>query len=103
MTMGILIENKDPKEILNEISEGKYKQEIISQKTDVSSDKKKNLLEFFESLKTQQTAVKKAEEAEKAAAEEKKTEAATDKTPAKATATTKTPAKAATKAPAKKK
>ena len=65
--LGVLIESKDPKEVLEEIAEGKYKEEIEAQKTDIDPEK--------------QEAIKKAEEAEKAAEEEAKAEAATSETP----------------------
>jgi len=79
--LGVLIENKDPKEVLEEIAEGKYKEEIEAQKTDVDPEKRKELDEYFASVEEEQEAVKKAEEAEKAAEEEKKAEAATAETP----------------------
>ena len=75
MAMGVLIESKDPKEVLSEISEGIYKQEIDSRKTDVSTEKKKELDTFFENLSAEQQAAIKAEEEAKAAEEEKKAEA----------------------------
>jgi large subunit ribosomal protein L11 len=75
--LGVLIESKDPKEVLEEITEGKYKEEIEAQKTDVDPEKRKELDEYFASVEEEQEAVKKAEEAEKAAEEEKKAEAAT--------------------------
>jgi len=77
MALGVLVENKEPKEILEKIVNGKYKKEIDSQKTDVSPEKKKELNEFFLSIKSQQEAVKKAEEVEKAEKEAKATEAKT--------------------------
>ncbi|MDP2946583.1 MAG: 50S ribosomal protein L11, partial [Nanoarchaeota archaeon] len=72
MAVGTMIENKDPKEVLKEIEEGKYNQEIKSQKTEVSEEKKKVLKEFFDEVQKTQEEVKKAEEAEKAAKEESK-------------------------------
>jgi large subunit ribosomal protein L11 len=79
--LGVLIENKDPKEILEEISEGKYKEEIDAQKTDVDPEKRKELDEYFAGVEEEQEAIRKAEEAEKAAEEEAKAEAATSETP----------------------
>jgi large subunit ribosomal protein L11 len=79
MSLGVLIESKDPKEVLEEIAQGKYSQEIKEQKTDVSSEKKAQLQDFFSKLKSQQEAVKKKEEEEKAAAEAEKAAAATAK------------------------
>ena len=79
--LGVLIESKDPKEILQEIKEGKYKKEIDAQKTDVNPEKRKELDEYFATIEAEQEAIKKAEEAEKAAAEEAKTKATTSETP----------------------
>lgn len=75
--LGVLIENKETKEILKEIAEGKYAEEISAQKTDVDSEKRKQLDEYFEKISTKQEAIRKEEEAEKAAEEEKKAESAT--------------------------
>jgi len=79
--LGILIENKETKEVLKEILEGKYKEEIESQKTNIDPEKQKKLDEYFTEIKTEQEAIKKAEEAEKAVEEEKKAEVATTTTP----------------------
>ena len=77
MSMGVLIESKDPKEVIEEIAQGKYKTEIDSKKTELTLEKKKELLEFFNKIKSKQEADKKAEEAEKAAKEAKAVEATT--------------------------
>lgn len=77
MALGVLIESKDPKEILQEIAEGKYVEEIKSQKVEVSSEKRKELDTFFAGISKTQEELKKVEEAEKAAKEEKKAKAAT--------------------------
>lgn len=82
MALGVLIENKDPKEVLQEIAEGKYAEEIKSQKTEVSSEKKKELDNFFAGISKVQEEAKKVEEAEKAAKEEKKAKVATAPAPA---------------------
>ena len=75
MAMGVIIENKDPKEILEEIEKGKYKQEIESQKTEVDPAKKKKIDLFFKKLLAEQEAeIKKAEEEAAAAEEAKKAE-----------------------------
>ncbi len=65
MSLGVLIDNKDPKEILEDIKEGKYKEEIETQQTEVSSEKKKSIDDFFAEIKSQQDATKKAEESAK--------------------------------------
>lgn len=70
--LGILIESKTPMEVLDEISEGKYADEISSKKTEVDPEKKSELDAFFKEVESKQEAVQKAEEAEKAAEEEKK-------------------------------
>jgi large subunit ribosomal protein L11 len=79
--LGVLIESKDPKEVLEEIAEGKYKEEIEAQKTDVSPEKRKELDEYFTEVEAEQEAIKKAEEEEKAAEEEAKAAEATSETP----------------------
>jgi len=79
VSAGILIENKEPKEIEREINEGKYDKEIQEQKTETSPEKKKNLDKFFAELKAEQEKLIKKEEEEKAAAEEVKAEAGAEK------------------------
>ncbi len=84
ISLGILVENKSPKEIINEISEGKYDSEISQEKTETSEEKKKELDEYFAKIKEEQERIlkqqaeKEAEEAEEAA-EEKPEEAAEEK------------------------
>lgn len=75
--LGVLIENKEVKEVLEEIKNGKYSEEISAQKTDVSPEKRKELDVYFKTVTEKQEAIKKAEDAEKAAEEEKKAMAAT--------------------------
>jgi len=96
MAMGVLIESKDPKEILQDIEDGKYDKEIKSQKTEASPEKLKELKEFFTQVQSKQLAAKKAEEEAKAAEEAAKAAAATAK-PAEGAAA---PAAGATAAPA---
>ncbi len=74
--LGVLIENKESKELLEEISEGKYLEEISAKKTDVDPEKRKELDIYFETIAEKQEAVKKAEAEEAAIAEEKKAEKA---------------------------
>ncbi|GEM_PF-106148 len=72
----ILIENKEPKELMKDIEAGKYDKEINEQKTETSKEKRKELDNFFTNIKAQEAAaIKKAEE-EKLAEEAKKAEAA---------------------------
>jgi len=70
--LGALIENKETKEIMQEINEGKFSEEISAKKTDVDPEKRKSLDAYFATVAEKQEAVKKAEDAEKAAEEEKK-------------------------------
>ncbi len=70
MSAGVLIENKDPKEVLEEIAEGKYNEEIESGKTDVDPEKAEQIKAHFATInEEQEEAKKKEEEAEKVAAE----------------------------------
>ena len=68
VSLGILVENKG-KDLIEDIDNGVYDSEIKSQKTDISSDKKAKLKEYFDKVLKDQEAVKKAEEAAKAAEE----------------------------------
>lgn len=70
--LGVLIENKESQEVMEEIVQGKYSEEIDAKKTDTDPEKRKELDLYFETIAEKQEAVKKAEEAEKAAEEEKK-------------------------------
>ena len=72
MSIGVLIENKQPEEISEEINQGAYKQEVETQKTETDPAKRKELDLFFKKFQESQQEVIKKEEAEKAAAEEKK-------------------------------
>jgi len=75
MSLGILIDNKDPKTVQKEIDEGHYDSEIKEERTEVSEAKKAKLEKFFEKLSEAQERKKKAEE-EAAAAETVKAEEA---------------------------
>lgn len=88
VSLGILIESKEAKEIEKEIDEGKYDSEIKSEKTELSAEKKAKLEEFFSQLKSKQEAILKKEEEEKKAEEEAKAAAK----PAAGTPATGTPA-----------
>ena len=70
--LGVLVENKEIKEVLKEIQEGKYSEEISAQKTNVDSEKRQELDSYFKGVADEQEAIKKAEDAEKAAEEEAK-------------------------------
>jgi len=99
--LGILIENKEVKEIQEEIAEGKYAEEIAAQKTDVDPEKRKELDAHFAGVAEEQEAVKKAEAEEAAAVEEAKAEAAAT-TPAEGEVAEAAPAEGEVAAPAKK-
>jgi|APSaa5957512622_1039677.scaffolds.fasta_scaffold15779_4 large subunit ribosomal protein L11 len=62
MALGIIIESRDPKDISNGIANGEFKEEIDSQKTDVSPEKKAKLDSYLSNLQARQQKVK-AEEA----------------------------------------
>jgi len=75
ITLGILIENKSPKEIEKEIDRGIFDREISEEITKTPAEKKAQLDEYFakilaeqEKIRLQEEAVKAAEEAAKAAA-----------------------------------
>lgn len=72
MSAGFLIESKDPKEVIEEVKEGKYDKEINEQKTETPKEKLQELKTFFSKIKAEQDAKKKAEEEAKAAEEAKK-------------------------------
>jgi large subunit ribosomal protein L11 len=75
VSLGILIENKPAKEIEKDIEEGKYDDEILSEKTETSPEKKKKLDEFFQEVLRKQEIILKQEQAAKEAAEAEKTAA----------------------------
>ncbi len=105
MAMGILIESKDPKEVLQEIEDGKYDKEIKAEKTEASPEKLKQLKAYFTEVQNKQQAAKKAEEEAKAAEEAAKAAEATAKPEAAAAATpaVEAPAKGKEAKPAAKK
>ncbi|MEX0920997.1 MAG: 50S ribosomal protein L11 [Candidatus Pacearchaeota archaeon] len=80
VSLGILIENKEPKEIEEDIDEGKYDTEISEEQTETPSEKREKLDKFFEVRKKKQErdlkALEAAKAAEEAAAEAEKAEAA---------------------------
>jgi large subunit ribosomal protein L11 len=105
VSLGILVENKSPVEVIAEVNAGKYDSEIKNVKTDVSPVKKAELHAYFTKVKAQQEAKKKAELEAAAAAEAAKAAATATATPGAAPAAGATPAPAtateAAKAPAK--
>lgn len=73
ISLGILVENKNPKEVLEEVDEGKYDSEIKLEKTITPEEKKKKLEEYFSKIKTEQERILKLEEEAAKAAEAAKT------------------------------
>tara|TARA_Y100000310_G_C20543434_1_gene744433 strand:- start:137 stop:811 length:675 start_codon:yes stop_codon:yes gene_type:complete len=76
VSLGILIDNKEAKEIIEDIDSGKYDREIDSEITEVSDDKREKLDKFFAIRKAKQDKDQKAIEEAEAAAEAAKAEAA---------------------------
>jgi len=68
VSLGVLVETKDPKEIEKEIVNGFYDTEINSEKTQASAEKLAKLIADFNQIKSKQDEQLKKEEAEKAAA-----------------------------------
>ena len=68
VSMGILIDGKDPKIVMKEINEGKYDALIKSEKTEADPSKKKEMEDLTKELDTKLKALKKQRESEKAAA-----------------------------------
>ncbi len=76
MTLGVLIESRDPKEIIEEAKAGKFDELINSQKTEVPQEKLVELKSYFGQVKSKQEAQKKAEDEAKAVEEAKKAQVA---------------------------
>ena len=70
VSLGILVENKDPKAVEKEIDKGVYDSLIKELKTEFSEDKKSKLAAHFEIVKKAQEDLLKKEEEEKKAKEE---------------------------------
>lgn len=66
-SLGVLVENKSAAEIEQEIEQGKYDKEIQEEKTETPEEKRKELDDYFNQIKSQQDAKLKAEQAEKEA------------------------------------
>ncbi len=81
VSLGSLIENKEPKEIEEEISQGKYDKQINEQKTEVTPEKRKKLDTFFKEVEAEQAEKIKKQEEEAVAAEAKKAEAVEGEAP----------------------
>ncbi|MEK6928212.1 MAG: 50S ribosomal protein L11 [Nanoarchaeota archaeon] len=96
VSLGILIDNKEAKDIEKDIDSGVYHKEISQELTTPSEEKKKELAKYFADVKNKQEKAKKAAEEAKVAEEAAKAAAATA-APAAAGAT---PAAGAAAAPA---
>ncbi|MBU2496910.1 MAG: 50S ribosomal protein L11 [Nanoarchaeota archaeon] len=70
-SLGVLVEGKEPKEVIAEINNGMYKDLIDKKVTEVNLDKKKILGDQFEKIKAILEKKRKVEEAEKKVKEEK--------------------------------
>jgi len=106
-SIGILVENKDPSEVVAEVASGKYDKEINSELTVATTEKRNKINEYYASIKQEQDnkiklAQKAAEEAEAKKTEEAKV-ALQDASKAPATSKAATPAAAAAATPAAKK
>jgi large subunit ribosomal protein L11 len=89
VSLGILIENKEAKEIEQDINQGKFDSEINSEKSEVTEEKKKQLNDYFSKLKNKQDEMlKKEEELKKAEEEAKAAKQAATPTPAAGTTAT---------------
>ena len=78
VSLGILIDNKEAKEIEIDINHGKYDKEIKGKIMDVSAEKKEKLEKFFAVRKAKQEKEIKAKEEAKAAAEAEAAKAAAE-------------------------
>ena len=69
VSLGVLVDNKEPREIIIEIENGKYDKEIEGEITEASADKKAKLEKFFKTRKAKQEKDLKAAEEAKATEE----------------------------------
>ena len=72
VSIGVLVENKSPVEIIREVNQGVYDKEIKDEITTVTAIKKAELESYFNKVKAQQEARAKAEAEAAAAAEASK-------------------------------
>jgi large subunit ribosomal protein L11 len=79
ISLGILVESKNPHEVILEIEQGKYNSEISQEKTKTSEEKRKELDDSFEKIKAEQEKILKLEEEAAKAAEAEKAAAAGEK------------------------
>ena len=81
ITLGILVENKHPRDVIRDIEAGKYDREIRGEITVTPAEKKKELDAYFAKVLAEQEKIRLQEEAAKAAEEAAKAAAATTTTP----------------------
>jgi large subunit ribosomal protein L11 len=81
VSLGILIESKNAKELIADINSGKYDSEISSEKTEANEEKLKLLKESFAAVKGEQDVAAKAAEDAKLAEEAKKAEVKPEEKP----------------------
>lgn len=79
-SIGILVENKNPNELIQEVNEGKFDTEINQQSTETIKEKRDKLNEYFQSIKSEQDAKLALEKKEAEEVEAKKAEAEKGKT-----------------------
>jgi len=72
-SIGILVENKNPNELIKEVVSGKFDKEINEQKTETEPEKRQKLNEYFTEIKKAQDLKLKESEKAKAEKEEKET------------------------------
>ncbi len=101
VSLGILIENKQAKEIEKDIEAGKYDKEISQVKTETSPEKKKMLNDYLKEVQKKQDLMLKQEQAAKEAAEQ--AAPAATATPAATASSSKAAPATKAKEPAKKK
>jgi len=82
VSLGILVEDKEAKEIEQDIVAGKYDKEIKEEKTQTAPEKLQKLSQYFAEVKRKQDAMLKKEEEAKAAAEAAAAAQATTAAPA---------------------
>lgn len=82
VSLGALVESKEPKEVTEEVNSGKYDTEISEEKTQVDAQKRVELDKFFAEVSAKQEEAIKVEEEAKAAEEAAKAEAKAEAVPA---------------------
>ncbi|MFH1249295.1 MAG: 50S ribosomal protein L11 [archaeon] len=83
VSLGILVENKDPRDIIQEIETNPDYKEIVSkQKTELSEEKKRSINDYFAKIKTKQDEFLKKKAEEEAAKEAEKAAVAATTLPA---------------------